>query len=164
MLVAGQPACWTVRIQAGPPQDLVDEEVAQPGDPGLVEEPGLERCERRPERGAELRDGERRRVRTEPADVGVEFERTEPSGITDAELPSIEVDDETVPGGLVASPAVLEPVDRVRRRRRGAARSSRSEAQSVGPSVSTSSSLPIRSTPRTRRPLTAARTCETLTP
>ena len=67
------------RIDAGPPQRLVDEQVAESGDARLVHQHGLDRRGARAERVVELRERERERVGTEPRLVGIELDRAEPA-------------------------------------------------------------------------------------
>ena len=70
-----------VRVEAGPPEELVDEEVAEPGDAVLVEQDGLERAAAPRQELPQLGGGDGERVDAEPVLVGVELDRAEPSGV-----------------------------------------------------------------------------------
>ena len=78
--------------------DLVDEQVAEPGDAVLVHEHRLDRRRSLPERVVELRERQRHRVGTEPALVGVELDRAEPARIAQHEVAAVgEVHAEAMP-------------------------------------------------------------------
>ena len=117
------------------------------GDPGLVEQPGLHRRRAaRPAPPAAARRDDRQGVGAEPPTSGSSCDATEPAGVVDAAGGAV-VEAEARSGPTRASSrsaAVLELVDGGRRRRPPAGRSCRSGARASGPSVSSSSSLPMR--------------------
>ena len=68
------------RVDAGSPERLVDEEVAEPGDPCLVHQHRLHRRGSSPPSACvELPQRERERVGAESRLVGVELDRAEPA-------------------------------------------------------------------------------------
>ncbi len=74
--------CAARRIQSGPPQDLVGQQVADARQPPLIHQAGFER--RRTGQGvAELDPGDGECVGTEPALVGPELQGAEPAGVVE---------------------------------------------------------------------------------
>ena len=124
---------------AGPPQDLVDEQVAEPGDPGLVHQDGLQRRPR--PATATVRSSRRREVEgvgPEALFVGIELDRAEPARVAQVQ-------------GAAVGEAQPEPVPR-----RVLARCSRRGAGSpaASPSTSTRPLMPrwsARTGPSSRR-------------
>ena len=123
----------------------------------LVEQPRLQRgpAGRQARRGAGARG--RRARRRRGGLVGVELHAAEPPGVDHraGRPPPAKPQREPHPGRLVAAARVLEPLDRAR-----PSTSSRpvipKRRPSVGPSVSSSSSLPMRRVPVTVRPVQRA--------
>src|SRR5581483_12083665 len=68
-------------VEPGSPQDLVRQQVAEPGDTLLVHEAGLERGGAGVERGDQLLIADRGGVRAEAFLFGVELDPAEPTGI-----------------------------------------------------------------------------------
>ena len=119
------------RVDAGAPQRLVDEQVAEPGDARLVHEHRLDRraCARRA-RGRARASVSVERVGTEPRLVGIELDRAEPARVAEHERAAVgEAHAEAVPrldrAGCSRRPAGRRP----RRRRRARGRSSRGAAR-----------------------------------
>ena len=85
----------TLGIQAGPPQHLVGQEVADAGQSCLIQQPGLERGRaagprRRPGQSLpELGQGDGERIGPESALVGRQLQRAEAAGIVHPEMPPV---------------------------------------------------------------------------
>src|SRR6478672_1991830 len=76
-LVVGQFVGGPGRVDAGPPQRLVAQQVAEAGDAGLVHDHGLDRRPALGADGAELRQREVEGVWAEPVLIGVKLHRAE---------------------------------------------------------------------------------------
>src|SRR5580658_6954972 len=88
-LVGGQLVTWPERREAGPPQDLVHQEVAETGQPRLVHEPGLERGSGsvpHGQDGAELADTDPPGLGSERGLVGVELGPAKTPGVVQGQL------------------------------------------------------------------------------
>ena len=96
-LVRGQRPGRAGRVEAGPPQHLVGDEVADAGQPGLVHETGLQGRLAGGEEGGEVARREAHRVGAEAVLVGVELDRAQPPRVPHAEVAPIEAQDEAVP-------------------------------------------------------------------
>ena len=85
----------------GLPEDLVGQQVPHAGDPGLVEQPGLDRDRPLGDQAAELRRGDLGGVRAERVDVGVQPDAPEPALVEQHEAAAVgEPEREPVPFGL----------------------------------------------------------------
>jgi putative flavoprotein involved in K+ transport len=85
----------------GLPQDLVGQQVPDPGDLGLVKQAGLDRDRPLGDQGAELGRSDLGRVRAERVDVGVEQDAAEPALIEQRQAPAVgELEREPVPRSL----------------------------------------------------------------
>ena len=106
-----------LRGDARLPQRLVGEQVAHPGDDGLVEEPGLDRRRPAADPVAELSQRDPFGVRAQGLVVGVEPHPAEPPRVEQPQLPAVlEGQREPVPDGVLrvarggAAPAGRQPV------------------------------------------------------
>jgi putative flavoprotein involved in K+ transport len=100
-LLALQVADWRAGRDLGLPQDLVGQQVPDPGDLGLVKQAGLDRDRPLGDQGAELGPGDLSRVRAERVDVGVEQDAAEPALVEQRQAPAVgEPEREPVPCGL----------------------------------------------------------------
>ena len=147
------------RIEAGPPEDLVGQQVADAGHAALVEQPRLQRRPAGAERGAQLRRAtDRERVDAEVADRRVEHHAAEPARVDDLQLAAAL----ERAGRSGSRPASSRPLEYSSRSIGPGAvdeqptRSCRSAARASGRSVSSSSSLPMRRVPVTVRPVQRA--------
>ena len=102
------------RMHPGLPEDLVGQQVPHARDPGLVEEPGLDRDRTPGDQAAELRRGDLGGVRPERVDGRVEPDPPEPALVEQDEAAAVgKAEREPVPFGLVglrvapARPAAL---------------------------------------------------------
>ena len=98
------------------PEDLVGQQVPHAGDPGLVEQPGLDRHRPPGDQVAELRRGDLGGVRAERVDAGVEPDAPEPALVEQDEAAAVgEAQREPVPLGLgrlrVAAEGLAAPGD-----------------------------------------------------
>lgn len=102
----------TDRRELRPPQHLVGDQVADPGDARLVEQPGLQRRGTAIEGPAKLGRRERQRIGPQSRLVGIEFDATEEPGVVDDQGPTVgEAHHASIPGPIVAGTGVDEPVD-----------------------------------------------------
>ena len=81
LLIGGQAPGGPGRMDAGPPQDLVGQQVADPGDPVLVQQMGLDRGGSGGHGRPELGRGDPLRVRAERFDRRIEPHPAQPPGI-----------------------------------------------------------------------------------
>src|SRR5450759_1046182 len=96
-------------VDPGPPEDLVDEEVAEPGDSSLVHQGGLDRGSTVPDRGSQLGRVDGEGVDAEAVLVGIELDRAEPARVAEDESASVaELDGEAVPGRVLPVAGVEE--------------------------------------------------------
>ena len=101
------------RVEVGAPQDLVDEEVAEPGDVALLQERGLDRGVAPAEPLPQRRRGDVERVDAQPGLVRVEQHGAEPSRVAHHERAAVaEADAEPVPVAVVAVARVAQRVAR----------------------------------------------------
>ena len=77
------------RVEAGSPQDLVGQQVADAGDAGLVEQSGLQRRPAGVERVAQLPEGQVHGVEPEAGLVRVQLHPAESSGVADDQLATL---------------------------------------------------------------------------
>ena len=107
--LAGDP----MRIQTGPPQHFVDDHVAETGDRVLVEKDGLQRRTPAVERVDEVDPTDCQRVRTEPIEVGIEHDASEPAWIVETEpATAAERECPPVPLRMILPTAIGELADR----------------------------------------------------
>jgi hypothetical protein len=100
------------RVETGPPAGLVDQQVAEAGDAGLVQQPGLERRPAALEGDAQLRRGQVQGVGPEAVLLGVELHPAQAAGVADPERSAVgEAEPEPDPGRFVAAAGVQERVD-----------------------------------------------------
>ena len=102
-LTSSSPRSWrgTGRIDAGPPEGLVAQQVAEAGDARLVHDHRLHRRPAPGGDGAQLRQGEVEGVGTETVLVGIELDRAEPARIADEHRATVgERHPEAVPRGI----------------------------------------------------------------
>src|SRR5699024_4444168 len=98
------------RVQPDPPERLVDQQVSEPGDAGLVEQTGLQGGVRSRERPLKLLTGDGERIGTERPRVRIQLDPAQATGIREAQAGPVLGDErETVPTREIASRAVLEP-------------------------------------------------------
>jgi hypothetical protein len=110
LLVRGQAPGGPGRMDAGPPQDLVGQQVADPGDPVLVQQMGLDRGRSNGHGRPELGRGDPLRVRAERFDRRVEPHAAQPPGV-DQHQPSPVLERQREAGpAVVAGPAAPLPV------------------------------------------------------
>ena len=155
------------RVDAGPPQRLVDEQVAEAGDAALVHEHRLDRRGRAAERVVELRERERQRVGTEPGLVGIELDRAEPARVAQHERrrrrrSARRSDATSRRAGCSRRRADRRPP----RRRRARGRSCRGARRAHGPASSVSSRicLPRRRAAVNALPTSACRSAAAVVP
>ena len=99
------------RVEAGLPQRLVGEQVADPGEHRLVEQPRLERRRATGQPLAELGDADLPGVRPERVEVGVEHGACQPALVEEPQDgAALEGDGEAVPLGLAAAAAAPDRV------------------------------------------------------
>jgi phosphatidylglycerol:prolipoprotein diacylglycerol transferase len=99
-------------VEPGPPQGLVDQQVAEAGQASLVHEPGLERGAGPVEDGGQLGGPDRGGVGTEAVLGRVEAHPTQAAGVGDLELASAgEPEDQPLPGGVGTAGGVDELID-----------------------------------------------------
>ena len=146
------------RIEPGPPQQLVGEQVAETGQARLVHQPGLQRSAAPAQDAAELGGTDIARVGAQAFLVGIELHAAEASRVLHPQGPAaVEVHGEALPRRVSTVARVLQLVDGAAARRAPAHRSSRTADPSVGPSppVSSRSSFPRRRSATKRRPTRA---------
>jgi len=101
-----------VRVETGPPQDLVHEPVAESGDRRLVEEHRLQRRPPPGQRGAQLPLGEREGVGPEPLHEPLQQHPPEPARVVQAKAPAVgQSDDPPIPHRVVGDRAVGQALD-----------------------------------------------------
>jgi hypothetical protein len=106
--LAGDPQ----RRQAGAPQDLVGDQVPDPGQVSLVEQPGFESHLGAGQRAAQLGQGHSQRVGTQPSLVRIDLDPAQPSGVVHDQIAAVgEGHREPLEPGIGVAPAVQEPVD-----------------------------------------------------
>jgi hypothetical protein len=85
----------------GLPQDLVGQQVPDPGDLGLVEQAGLDRDRPLGDQGPELGRGDVKRVWPERVDIGVQLDAPEAALVEQGQAAAVgELEGEAVPLGL----------------------------------------------------------------
>ena len=108
-LVGIQAARHSERRQAGPPQNLVDQEVPETGQTPLVQKSGLQRPPPTGQRHPQLNNAERPRIGTEQTEVGFQLGTPKSSGIIDPQSPSpAEPQPEPLPCGIRPPPSPLQ--------------------------------------------------------
>src|SRR5690348_5951433 len=89
------------RMHPGLPEDLVGQQVSHAGDPGLIEQPGLDRDRAPGDQATEIRRGDLGGVRPELVDAGVEPDPSEPALVEQDQAAAVgEAEREPVPLGL----------------------------------------------------------------
>ncbi|HEY1671136.1 MAG TPA: hypothetical protein VGG50_00370 [Streptosporangiaceae bacterium] len=108
---AGQAADGTARMDAGLPEDLIGQQVADPGDPVLVQQPGLDRRGRACAQGRpELGRRDPLRVRAQLVHRRVQPDTAQPTGV-DQHQPAPVGEEQREPGpAVVTGPALALPV------------------------------------------------------
>jgi hypothetical protein len=95
----------------GLPQDLVGQQVPDPGDLGLIEQAGLDGDRPLGDQGPELGRGDLSRVRAERADVGVQENTPEPALVEQGHPAAVgELKGEAVPRGFARLRVPAGPV------------------------------------------------------
>jgi hypothetical protein len=107
----GQAADGTARMDAGLPEDLIGQQVADPGDPVLVQQPGLDRRGRPHAQGRpELGRRDPLRVRAQLVHRRVQPDAAQPPGV-DQHEPATVGEEQREPGpAVVPGPALALPV------------------------------------------------------
>ena len=145
--------------QPRPPQRLVDQQVAEPGHPALVQQPGLERHRRAGQGLVQLSPGSATgRQAPGPARRGRAARRRAGGGSRSTMgAATLELQPEAVPGRFVARAVVEQVVDGHGSVHHDLSCHAERAAPAGGPSVSTITSLPMRRTVSTRAPVSSRR-------
>ncbi len=110
LLIGGQAPGGPGRVDAGPPQDLVGQQVADPGDPVLVQQMGLDRGRSGGHGRPELGRGDPLRVRAQRLDRRVEPHPAQPPGVDQHQPAPIRERQREAGPAVVAGPAAALPV------------------------------------------------------